>query len=108
MKSLIIIVLCVIIVILLIFLIKKERNGQSVAKYTPKKVTYETSKEYNLCQSCKDKGIKIEKGLNAMANDGGSLLCNGCNRKYHMCKGGHEKYGSPGPLLCKFCNPKTH
>jgi hypothetical protein len=41
-----------------------------------------------------------------MHNDGGSIQCNGCGQKYHKCKNGLDRYGSPGPLLCEVCNTK--
>lgn len=105
MKNLVIIVLIAIIIVLLFILIHKEHTKAPnlVVERTPKRVACEIPKEYNLCQECKDKGVKVENGLNVMVQDGGSMVCNGCNKKYHMCKSGYERYGSPGPTMCPFC-----
>jgi hypothetical protein len=40
---------------------------------------------------------------NTIVHDGGSLLCEHCNIKFHFCINNNVKYGSPGPSMCRLC-----
>lgn len=106
MNNFVVTILLIIIIILLIFILCRDcsKKPQQIPKFMPKrKIT-----NPNLCQNCKNNNVKVENGLNVMYMDGGSMECNGCGQKYHKCKNGLDRYGSPGPLLCEVCNPKNN
>lgn len=107
MDDLVLVAIAAFIIVLLIVLINKTCNNASgpIVENIPRMDTPKSKGPYNLCRACKEKGIKVEKGLNVIYNDGGSIKCNDCKQAYHACKGGQERYGSPGPLMCEICHP---
>ena len=49
----------------------------------------------NLCDKCKTlKSVKPYDGISYL-NDGGSIVCRNCKIKFHNCKEGGIRYGSP-------------